>query len=668
RHAGSGGRQALVARPRPERVPLSLAQQRMWFLNQFDTDSAAYNIPVAVRLSGDLDIPALRQAVADVVDRHETLRTRYPVGPGGVPYQDVLSTAQVIADGLTIVATDDPVARISELLSAGFDVTAEVPLRVELLQVTGTGETGEVSGAGEFVLAMAVHHIAADGASVGPLTLDLMTAYAARTAGDAPAWSPLPVQYADYSIWQRELLGDEADPESIAAQQVGYWQSTLAGIPDQLDLPTDRPRPAVQSFAGGRVEVAIDADVHAGLVRLAQEQNATLFMVVHSALAVLLSRLSGSDDITVGTPVAGRGEQALDDLIGMFVNTLVFRTQLDRGESFADLLGRQREVDIAAYAHADVPFERLVEVLNPARSQGRHPLFQVGFTFQNMTASVLELPGLTVSAVDVDAEISQFDLNLILNDSYDLTGVPGGLSGYLTYATALFDHATVQGFVDRFVRLLQQVLVAPETAVGDLEILAPVERTKMLAEWNATEHALPAGLLLDGFDAAAAAYPDRVAVSFEGTSLSYGEFAGRVNRLARHLIAQGVGPETLVGLLVSRSIDLVVGMYAVVAAGGAYVPLDPAHPAERIGYILDTAAPLCVLTTTGDVVAVPEGTGVPVLELDTLEIGGYDSARVTDADRLAPVRSSNTAYVIFTSGSTGRPKGVAVPHSAIANQ
>ncbi|MEU4843323.1 non-ribosomal peptide synthetase, partial [Nocardia testacea] len=668
-HAGSGGRQALVAQPRPERVPLSLAQQRMWFLNQFDTDSAAYNIPVAVRLSGDLDIPALRQAVADVVDRHETLRTRYPVGPGGVPYQDVLPTAQVIAGGLPLVTTDDPVARISELLSAGFDVTAEVPLRVELLQVSGAGDAGEVSGAaGEFVLAMAVHHIAADGASVGPLTLDLMTAYAARTAGDAPGWAPLPVQYADYSIWQRELLGDEDDPQSLAAQQVGYWESTLAGIPDQLDLPSDRPRPAVQSFAGGRVEVAIDADVHAGLVRLAQQQNATLFMVVHSALAVLLSRLSGADDITIGTPVAGRGEQALDDLIGMFVNTLVFRTQLDRGESFADLLARQREIDIAAYAHADVPFERLVEVLNPARSQGRHPLFQVGFTFQNMTASVLELPGLTVSAVDVDAEISQFDLNLILNDSYDITGVPGGLSGYLTYATALFDHATVQGFVDRFVRLLQEVLVAPETAVGDLEILAPVERAKMLAEWNATERALPAGLLLDGFNAAAVAYPERVAISFEGTSLSYGEFAGRVNRLARHLIAQGVGPETLVGLLVTRSIDLVIGMYAVVAAGGAYVPLDPAHPAERIGYILDTAAPLCVLTTTVDALAVPEDTDVPVLELDTLDVSGYADGAVTDVDRLAPVRPSNTAYVIFTSGSTGRPKGVAVPHSAIVNQ
>ncbi|WP_157107516.1 condensation domain-containing protein, partial [Nocardia grenadensis] len=523
------------------------------------------------------------------------------------------------------VAAGDVVAAVAGLGSAGFDVTVEVPLRVALFQVDGTAD--------EFVLALVIHHIAGDGASLAPLTRDVMTAYSARRAGDAPGWAPLPVQYADYSIWQRELLGDEADPGSIAADQIAYWRSALAGVPDQLDLPMDRPRPAVQSFAGSRVEVALDAEIHAGLQRVAQQQNATLFMVVHSALAVLLSRLSGSDDITIGTPVAGRGEQALDDLIGMFVNTLVFRTELDRGETFTDLLRRQREIDIAAFAHADVPFERLVEVLNPARSTARHPLFQVSLIFQNLAQSSLELPGLTVSGVDIDTEISQFDLNLILGDTYDESGAPQGVSGYLTYATALFDHATVEGFVDRFVRLLREIVEAPETAVGDLEILAPVERDRVLAEWNATEHPLPAGLLLDGFNAAAAAHSDRVAVSFEGTSLSYGEFAGRVNRLARHLIAEGVGPETLVGLLVSRSLDLVVGMYAVVAAGGAYVPLDPAHPAERIGYILDTAAPLCVLTTTADAGAVPEDARVPVLELDTLQTDGYDATQVTDADR-----------------------------------
>ncbi|XOZ86368.1 non-ribosomal peptide synthase/polyketide synthase [Nocardia testacea] len=693
--AGSGGRAALVPQPRPTRVtdtgavedaiPLSMAQQRMWFLNRFDQQSIAYNIPLAIRLSGALDVDALRLAVTDLVARHEVLRTVYPeTGSGPVQVVLPLGAAAPRLDVRSVPAAE-VAAAVAEFASTGFDVTTEVPLRVALLRVdqpvdttgaddrTGADSTTPAGPGGEFVLAMVMHHIAGDGSSVGPLTRDLMTAYAARTAGAAPGWERLPVQYADYSIWQRELLGDESDPESLAAKQVDYWRSTLAGIPDQLDLPTDRPRPAVQSFAGGRVEVRLDPATHAGLLRIAQQQNATLFMVVHSALAVLLARLSGSDDITIGTPVAGRGEQALDDLIGMFVNTLVFRTQLDRGESFADLLARQREIDIAAYAHADVPFERLVEVLNPARSQGRHPLFQVGFTFQNLAASSLELPGLTVSGVEIDTEISQFDLNLILGDSYDETGAPEGMAGYLTYATALFDHATVAGFAQRFDRLLRGIAADPAAPVGDLEILSESERTRVLEQWNSTGYPFTPRLLLEGFERAAAAYPDRVAVSFEGTDLTYAEFAGRVNRLARLLIAQGVGPESLVGLLMSRSLDLVVGMYAVVAAGGAYVPLDPAHPAERIGYILETAVPVRLLSTTADADAagVAEAdvlAGVPVLTLDTLDTGDFAAAPVTDADRLGPLRANNTAYVIFTSGSTGRPKGVAVPHSAIANQ
>ncbi|WP_432278217.1 amino acid adenylation domain-containing protein, partial [Nocardia carnea] len=694
---GSGGRPALVPQPRPSRellsgeivaaAPLSLAQQRMWFLNRFDGASAAYNIPLAIRLSGELDVPALRAAVTDLVARHEVLRTVYPETGSG-PVQVVLPVGQA-APGLEVrsVAADEVVAAVSELAATGFDVTAEVPLRVALLQVAGATGTPD-----EFVLVLVVHHIATDGSSIAPLTRDVMTAYAARSAGEAPGWSSLPVQYADFSIWQRDLLGDESDPESLAAEQLGYWESALAGIPEQLDLPMDRPRPAVQSFTGGRVPVQIDAEIHTGLQQLAQQQGATLFMVAHTAFAVLLSRLSGVDDITIGTPVAGRGDQALDDLIGMFVNTLVFRTRFDREETFTDLLARQRQVDIAAFANADVPFERLVEVLNPARSQARHPLFQIGFTFQNLGRTSLELPGLTVSGVDIDTEISQFDLNLILGDAYDETGAPQGVSGYITYATALFDRATVQGFVDRFIRLLGEIVADAAVPVGDLEILAPAERGRVLTEWNATEHAVPERLLLDGFERAVAAHPDRPAVSFAGAELTYAEFSARVNRLARYLITQGVGPESLVGLLASRSLDLVVGMYAVVAAGGAYVPLDPSHPAERIGYILDTAAPVCLLSTTADAQAVGVGpaagagssgvsgdsavagdsvgalAGVPVLALDTLDTSGFAAAPVTDADRLAPVRPSNTAYVIFTSGSTGRPKGVAVPHSAIANQ
>ncbi|NUP29425.1 MAG: AMP-binding protein, partial [Nocardia sp.] len=667
-HAGSGGRRALVAQPRPAQVPLSLAQQRMWFLNRFDQHSVAYNIPLAIRLSGALDIDALRAAVADLVARHEVLRTVYPETESG-PVQVVLPVGDA-APRLEVrsVAADEVISAVSELVSAGFDVTTEVPLRVALFRVDGAGAA--TGSDGDYVLAMVIHHIAGDGSSAGPLTRDLMTAYIARAADEAPGWAPLPVQYADFSIWQRELLGDETDPESLAAQQVGYWQSALAGVPDQLDLPSDRPRPAVQSFTGGRIEITVDAATHAGLQRVAQQQGATLFMVVHSALAVLLSRLSGTDDITIGTPVAGRGEQVLDDLIGMFVNTLVFRTQLDRGESFADLLSRQREIDIAAFAHADVPFERLVEVLNPARSQSRHPLFQVGLTFQNLAQSSLELPGLTVSGVDIDTETSQYDLHLMLGDHYDAAGTPAGVGGYLTYAADMFDHATVQGFADRFVRLLSGVVADPSVPVGDLEILAPAERGRVLTEWNATEHPVPPGLLLDGFARAVAEYPDRVAVSSGGVEVTYAELDARVNRLARYLITQGVGPETLVGLLVSRSLDFVVGMYAVVAAGGAYVPLDPAHPAERIRHILDTAAPVRVLSTTGDIATVGAGAAgeVPVLALDTLDTGAYDSAPVTDADRVTPLRPGNAAYVIFTSGSTGRPKGVAVSHAAVRNQ
>ncbi|MEV0048849.1 condensation domain-containing protein, partial [Nocardia rhamnosiphila] len=661
--AGRGNLPVLAPRERPERVPLSLAQQRMWFLNRFDRDSVAYNIPMAIRLSGDLDVDALRAAVADVVGRHEVLRTIYPETDSG-PVQLVLPAGEA-APRLQVraVAADDVVAAVSELVSTGFDVTAEVPLRVALFEVSDTAGEGAT---GEFVLAMVVHHISGDGLSVAPLTRDLITAYAARVVGEAPGWAALPVQYADYSIWQRELLGDEADPESLAARQVEYWQSALAGVPDQLDLPADRPRPAVQSFTGGRVEVAVDAEIHAGLQRVAREQNATLFMVVHSALAVLLSRLSGTDDITIGTPVAGRGEQALDDLIGMFVNTLVFRTQLDRGESFAGLLSRQRETDIAAFAHADVPFERLVEVLNPARSTARHPLFQVGLSFQNLAQSSLELPGLTVSGLDVDTEVSQFDLHLIVADGYDDNGAPLGVHGHLTYATDLFDRATAQAMVDRFVRLLGEIVANPLVPVGDVEILAPAER-KALQARNATGRELDsAATLVSLLDASVAATPDAVAlVAADGSQITYAELGARVNRLARSLIAEGVGPQDRVVLALRRSVDLVVAMYAVATAGGVYVPVDPDQPAERTGYILDTAAPVCVLTTSADVADGVVGDGVPSLAVDTLDLGGFAASPVTDAERVAPLRASNTAYVIFTSGSTGRPKGVAVPHAAI---
>ncbi|WP_425454130.1 amino acid adenylation domain-containing protein [Nocardia tenerifensis] len=653
---------------RPEELPLSLAQRRMWFLNRFDqaddatAGSAAYNLPFALRLTGALDVAALGAALHDVVARHEVLRTVYPETADG-PIQVVLPPNGVALDVTPRVLSEADVAgAVYALASSPFDVTAEVPVRVALLRVDGAADT--------YVLAVVVHHIAADGSSMGPLVRDVMVAYAARTAGEAPNWAPLRVQYADYALWQRAVLGDESDAESIAAQQISFWRSHLADLPDLLELPTDRPRPAVASMAGARVDVHIDAATHAGLVELARAHGATLFMVVHTALAVLLARLSGATDVAIGTPLAGRGERELDDLIGMFVNTVVFRTQFEPGESFVELLARQRESDLQAFAHADIPFERLVEVLNPPRSTAHHPLFQVGLSFQNIARTALELPGLTVAGLDTDLDVSQFDLHLIVGDGYDESGVPTGMGGFFTYATDLFDASTVQGFAERFARILAAVVADAATPVGDIELLDAAERDDVLAGWNATEQQVDsAATLVSLLDAAVAADPRSVAlvVDLPGgrDEVTYADLDARVNRLARYLISVGVGPESRVALAFRRSVDLIVAMYAVAKSGGAYVPVDPAQAAERTSYILETAAPVCVLTNAE---AEFYSAAVPSVRIDELDLDGVDASPVTDADRVSPLRPENTAYVIFTSGSTGRPKGVAVSHGAIANQ
>ncbi|MBJ8349003.1 condensation domain-containing protein, partial [Antrihabitans sp. YC2-6] len=653
-HAGAGARAALVPQERPDRVPLSLAQQRMWFLNRFDTASAVNNIPVALKLAGRLDVPALQAAVGDVIARHETLHTVYPDSPDG-PHQVLLPVARAVPD-LTPVAIDEANlhSTIVEFVLRGFDVTVDAPVRARLVQV---GET-------DYVLVIVVHHISADGFSIGPFTRDLMVAYAARAQGDLPAWEPHRVQYADFSLWQRAMLGSEDNPGSLISTQLDYWSRALAGIPDQLDLPTDRPRPAVATESGSSYEFTISAELHQRMTRLAREQHSTVFMATHAAFAVLLARLSGTDDIVIGTPVAGRGERALDDLIGMFVNTLVLRTAFDPAATFADLLESVREVDLEAFGHADVPFERLVEVLNPARSRARHPLFQVMLAFQNQQRPHLELDGLTVSGLPTGDELAKFDLQLTLVDQYDENGLPDEMQAIFAYATDLFDQSTVASFAERFVRILEVVLADANVAVGDIELLEVAERRRVLVEWNDTGFAVDsAATLVSLWESQVVAAPDAVALVFEGSELTYGEFAGRVQQLARWLIEAGVGPDSMVALGMRRSLDLVIGMYAVIVAGGAYVPVDPDHPAERIDYILDTAQPVCVLTTRGDDFGTPDA-----VLIDELDLAGFSAEPVADAERVAPLRAGNTAYVIFTSGSTGRPKGVAVSHGAIVNR
>ncbi|MGV9668918.1 amino acid adenylation domain-containing protein, partial [Nocardia niigatensis] len=662
---------ALVSGPRPDRVPLSYAQQRMWFLNRFAPDSAVDNVPLAVRLSGELDLDAMRAAVRDLVERHEVLRTVYPE-VDGEGYQQVLplTDPRAIPDlRVDDIDAAELATRVMELGGAGFDVTATPPLRLRVLRL----------GPGEQVLVAVVHHIAADGFSMGPLTRDLVTAYVSRSSGTAPHWAPLPVQYADYTLWQRTALGAEDDESSALARQIAFWRETLSELPDELVLPSDRPRPPVASYRGGTYRFELAGDVYAAVRRLARGHNGTTFMVVHTALAVLLAQLSGTRDIAIGTPVAGRGEAELDDLIGMFVNTLVLRTDVDPATGFADLLDRVRDADVRAFGHADVPFERLVDLLDPARSQARNPLFQVMLSFQNLAPAEFRLPGLTVSGTDLEVPFAKFDLQLTVQETVDERGDGTGMAAEFSYALDLFDEPTVASFARRFARVLELVAADPMAPVGDLDLLAPEERRRVLTDWNATGFdviaaaGLPNGIaptLISMFEAQAADSPDAVALVFEDERLTYRELSERARRLARELIdGYGVGPETSVGLAIRRSTELVVAMYAVLMTGAAYLPLDPEQPLDRNEHILATAGPRLVLTTWRD--GFGSGSGVPALFVEEAEERArtrWPSGPLAAAERTRPLRPGHPAYIIFTSGSTGRPKGVAVSHAAIVNR
>ncbi|WP_245677143.1 non-ribosomal peptide synthetase, partial [Nocardia acidivorans] len=679
--AGTGGRPPLVAGERPDAVPLSYAQQRMWFLNRFDTASVADNLVAAIRLSGDLDREALAAALHDVIERHETLRTIYPA-TDGLGRQQVLPLAEAAVGLLTEdVAAADLNARIRELALAPFAVDRQVPLRLNLLRVVASGgvrdsaveivgDSATIGGIDpavvsavaaaattEHMLVFAVHHIAADGLSVAPLTFDLMAAYAARRRGEAPQWAPLPVQYADYALWQRELLGDADAQESMLAQQISFWRAELSGLAPELSLPLDRPRPATASGRGARYEFTLDAGLHDRLREIAERSNASLFMVVHAALATLLAKVSGQSDIAIGTPVAGRGEQALDGLVGMFVNTLVLRTDVAPRNSFAELVTAVRDTDLRAFAHADVPFERLVEALHPVRAQGLHPLFQVVLDFQNIAGAALELEGLEVSRLDIDTHTAKFDLQLSIGERAD-----GGLAAVFTYATDIFDAAGIAALARRFERVVAAVANNDLLPVGDIEVLDADERELVLHEWSATGPDIAeTGTLADRFAAAALIDPNATAVRSGDTTLTYAQLDARANRLARRLAAAGVGPESLVAVALPRNTDLVVALLAVLKSGGGYLPIDPNYPADRIEYVLDDARPVCALTSAA--ANLPAGWfGGPVLDLDSADLSGYSDAPVTDADRRARLNPANTAYVIYTSGSTGRPKGVLIPH------
>ncbi|MEU1204841.1 amino acid adenylation domain-containing protein [Nocardia sp. NPDC005825] len=640
-------RPALVRTVRPGSVPLSFAQQRLWFLHRFEGPSATYNMPVALRLSGSVDLVALRAAVVDVVERHEALRTVF-IEVDGVAEQRVVDIAQVDVP-FSVSDADDLDAACVSAAQYRFDLSREIPLRASVFRCS----------VDEYVLVLVVHHIAGDGWSVAPFFGDLTSAYAARVLGDVADRVPLPVQYADYTLWQRQLLGSAGDEASVLSQQLDYWRRELAGLPEQIALPTDRPRPRVASHRGDIVPLRIDAETRESIERLARRANATVSMVLQSALVTLLHRLGAGDDIAIGSPIAGRTDEALDDLVGFFVNTWVLRARVTPDLSFTELVSQVRTKSLAAYSNQDAPFELLVEQLNPVRSSA-HPLFQISLAFQNTTQPTVTLPGLDIDTMPIASTVARFDL------LFDVLDSPAGeaWTGFIEYSTDLFEQSTVEGLAARFIRVLQQVATAPNTALGDVEILAASEREQLLSRWNDTAVAIDdRATLVSLIEDRVCRSPRSIAVVSEGVELSYRELNARADVCARQLIHRGVTPDSVVAVAFPRSAALVVAMLAVLKAGGAYIPVDPDYPSERLAFILEDSDPVLLLTDSATAGLLPD-TGHEPLLLDTIDIhldpGEPDDPTPgrTDVD----LHPDNLAYLIYTSGSSGVPKAVAVSH------
>ncbi|MER6917412.1 condensation domain-containing protein, partial [Streptomyces sp. NPDC000594] len=529
--------------------PLSFAQRRLWFLGQFGAAGSAYNMPLVVRLRGVLDEPALRAAVGDVADRHEALRT--VIGDAeGEPFQDIRPPGQDVPFEVTACTADELSGRLAEGSRYVFDLTAEIPLRVTLFRV----------GEGEWVVLVLLHHIASDGWSTAPFLRDLGQAYTARLGeGAAPVWEELPVQYADYTLWQRDLLGDPADEESLFARQLQYWRQALAGVPEELALPFDRQRPAEPSHRGALAVFEVDAATHRQLAALARSTNMSMFMVFQAAIAATLTRLGAGTDIPIGIPIAGRTDDALEDLVGFFVNTLVLRTDTTGNPTFRDLLARVRDTDLAAYAHQDLPFESLVEALNPQRTLARHPLFQTMLAYRNEPAKTEHFHGLRSTVERSLSGQMKFDLEFFGVERAHEGGVPCGVEFGLQYATDLFDRATAERLIGYLTRLITAIAADPDRLLLDVDILDADERRMLTGEWG-TGHVVslddePSVMAL--FEAQVARTPDAPALTHNDTTLTYAELNTRANRLAHHLIHHGAGPEHHIALNLPRSIDLV---------------------------------------------------------------------------------------------------------------
>ncbi len=618
--------------PRDQELKLSFAQQRLWFLDQLQPDSPFYNIPAAIRLTGQLNLTAFEQTLNEIVRRHEVLRIAYLI-VDGQPMQvvtpaDTLNVPVIDISHLPDAEREQELQRLIEEEAQRPFHLWEVPLlRTTLLRL----------GEEHHVTLFTMHHIVGDGWSMGVLVREVAALYEAFSRGEGSPLPELQIQYTDFAAWQRDWLDGE-----VLETELSYWRKQLAGAPPLLELPTDRARPSVQTYSGTTHHFLLPRSLTKALKRLSQEHEATLFMTLLAAFNVLLSRYSRQQDILIGSPIANRNRAEIEPLIGFFVNTLVLRTELRGEETFAELLGRVKEVCLGAYAHQDVPFEKLVEELSPERDMSHNPLFQVMFALQNAPFEAQQLSGLSLESIEVESGTSKFDITLSMSETGQQVG------GFWEYNTDLFDEATIQRMTSHFQQLLQGIVAQPETAVSQLPLLSAAEIEQQLVQWNDTAIEYPRHLTLHQlFESQAAATPDAIALVYEDEQLTYRQLNERADALAEQLRQFGVGPDTVVAVCFERCINLVVSLFAILKAGGAYLPLDPSYPAERLRSIIEDAKPVLIVKEDAQV----------------LTTDYTDQNRGSD-----PCHPCNLAYVIYTSGSTGRPKGVMNTHAGIVNR
>ncbi|MBN1220775.1 MAG: amino acid adenylation domain-containing protein [Anaerolineae bacterium] len=640
----------ILPAPRDSHLPLSFAQQRLWFLDQLEPGIPAYNVPIGVRLTGRLEVTALEQSLNEIVCRYEVLRTTFATA-AGQPRQVVASSlkvplVQIDLTQLPKVERETEARRLAtEQARQPFNLECGPLLRVILLRL---GQT-------EYVLIINVHHLVFDGWSENILFREMSILYEAFSAGRPSPLTELPIQYADFAIWQRQWLQGE-----VLDTQLSYWRKQLGGEVSALPLPVDYPRPARQSFEGATQSLVLEESLTQALEMLSQRQGVTLFMTLLAAFKLLLFRYTAQTEIRVGTPTANRNRDEIEGLIGFFVNTLVLATDLSGNPTFSELLHRVAGIALGAFTHQDLPFERVVELLQPDRDLSYQPLFQVMFALQNATTETLKLHGLTVDRFEIESGVSQFDLSL------DVYGEGQRLKAVFEYNTDLFEAATVARMLGHFQTLLAGIVANPEQRLSELPLLAKAERRQLLVDWNNTKTAdLPTSheCIHRLFEAQARATPDALAIVSQIEHLTYSELNRRANQLAHFLQSLGVGPEVLVGIYVERSVEMVVGLLAILKAGGAYVPLDPAYPRERLAFLLADAQVPVLLTQRRLVDRLPEY-GAKVVCLDA---NWPDRATASDKNPTSTVTADNLAYVIYTSGSTGQPKGTMIEHRALVN-